>query len=100
MTRRFVCAIVGVCAVSLAAACSSSGPSAGAKRAYVSAEASALCAVRSQKFADENAQLAAYSAAIDRSGLKKSDVAALKKDAEHDAELRAAITAEVGTMCG
>jgi hypothetical protein len=98
--RALAHVIVVALALPLVAACSSSGPSASAKQAFVEAQASALCAVRNHKFSDEAAQLAAYAGAIDHARLTNADLAALKKDVEHDRDLRAAITARVTESCG
>jgi hypothetical protein len=99
-TRVAVRVLAVALAAAIGAACSSGGgPSAAAKSAFVTAEASALCAVRNHKFADERAQLAAYTDEINRAGLTQASLAALKKDMEHDGRLRQAITARVAAMC-
>ncbi len=97
MLRRtvIVLALIAACA-----ACSGGGgPSAAAKSAFIDGRAAALCAVRGHKFANEQAQEAAYRSAVDHVALSASDRTALGHQFEKDAALRAAVTDRVARLC-
>jgi len=83
----------------LCGACSSNGPSAAARRAFVDAHASALCAVKDHKFPDQHAQESAYLTAVKHIDISAADLRKLAHAMESDPSLRQAITDRVAATC-